>query len=379
MGFMSTNKIVTIIYRFFPQYRYVFYNCLREELAKNNITLNLVYGKNPSVPRKDEVDIKWGTPVKNKIFKIFGQVFYWIPAPRKLLKKSDLIIIVQENKIISNYPILISSIFTKKKIAFWGHGVNFQSNRNFIGNKIKKIYSTKVCWWFAYTQSVANIIANMGFPKEHITIVENSIDTKSIIQESDKFDLGDANIIKIELGLKPGPIGIYCGAMYKEKRLNFLIEVCKKIRNTISNFQMLFLGAGQDAALVQDFCNKNAWAHYLGPKFENSRIPYFKISDVFLLPGAMGLAILDSFAFEVPIITSKYPYHGPEIDYLIPGYNGIITENTISNFSDQVISLLQKPDELMQLKKGCNESKTKYTNENMVNNFATGIIKALTV
>jgi hypothetical protein len=33
----------------------------------------------------------------------------------------------------------------------------------------------------------------------------------------------------------------------------------------------------------------------------------------------------------------------------------------------------------MQLKKGCNESKTKYTNENMVNNFATGIIKALTV
>ena len=42
-----------------------------------------------------------------------------------------------------------------------------------------------------------------------------------------------------------------------------------------------------------------------------------------LLPGAVGLGVLDSFAFDVPLVTVDLPYHGPEIDYVRDGENGV--------------------------------------------------------
>jgi glycosyltransferase involved in cell wall biosynthesis len=374
---IPNKKIVTIIYRLFPHYRYAFFRDLHYSLEQQNIELNLVYGKYDTSNNKNEVDIDWGIPVKGKVLNIFNQRFFWIPSPRNLLKKSDLIIIMQENKILSNYPILFWSFLREKKIAFWGHGINFQSERNFIGNKIKKIFSTRVSWWFAYTQGVSEIIENMGVAKNRITVVENSFDTESLINETKRVDLNNLIKLKKELGIGPGPIGIYCGAMYKEKRIDFLIQACQRIHKEIDNFEMLFLGSGSDSFLIQSFCDRNPWAHYVGQRLGNERIPYFKISDIFLLPGAIGLAVLDSFIFEVPMITAQFPFHGPEIEYLIPGYNGILTENEIEDFSNQVITILGNKEILMKLKKGCSESKWKYTNKKMVNNFTQGVIQAL--
>ena len=58
------NKIVTIIYRFMPQYRYDFFCGLKDELQKDNVVLNLVYGKYKHYDKNDTVDIDWGMPVK---------------------------------------------------------------------------------------------------------------------------------------------------------------------------------------------------------------------------------------------------------------------------------------------------------------------------
>ena len=73
------SKIVTIIWRFLPQYRYDFFNKLKQQLNDMDIILYFVYGKNNFVPRKDEVDIEWGIAVQNKVFCIGKYFFYWQP------------------------------------------------------------------------------------------------------------------------------------------------------------------------------------------------------------------------------------------------------------------------------------------------------------
>jgi len=69
-----------------------------------------------------------GDPDKNLSFQLLGTEIVWQPA-LKFLKDSDLIIVSQENRILLNYLLLIRKIFDHQKIAFWGHGRNFQ-NRN---------------------------------------------------------------------------------------------------------------------------------------------------------------------------------------------------------------------------------------------------------
>jgi glycosyltransferase involved in cell wall biosynthesis len=96
------------------------------------------------------------------------------------------------------------------------------------------------------------------------------------------------------------------------------------------------------------------------------------------MPGLVGLGILDSFALETPIITTNYPFHSPEIDYLENGINGFVTNNNIEDYSKTVIEVL-KTKKYLDLIEGCKVSSEKYTIEAMAENFKNGILSCLKI
>ena len=69
--------------------------------------------------------------------------------------------------------------------------------------------------------------------------------------------------------------------------------------------------------------------------------------------------------------------HGPEIAYLESGKNGLMTENTINDYTTAAVKLLQDNDALNVLRAGYAKSVQEYTLENMVFRFAEGIEHAL--
>jgi glycosyltransferase involved in cell wall biosynthesis len=108
-------------------------------------------------------------------------------------------------------------------------------------------------------------------------------------------------------------------------------------------------------------------------------MPYWAVSKVLLMPGLVGLVIVDSFALGVPIITTEYPYHSPEIDYLKNGVNGLMIEcgESPAVYADAVARLLTSPDLLSALRRGALASAADHTIEAMASNFANGIKNAL--
>jgi glycosyltransferase involved in cell wall biosynthesis len=95
------------------------------------------------------------------------------------------------------------------------------------------------------------------------------------------------------------------------------------------------------------------------------------------MPGLVGLAVLDAFNTNTPMITTDFEYHSPEIEYLQNGTNGIITENNLEAYVKAVVNTLQNANILSELKKGCLVSAELYTMEKMVENFAEGIKSSL--
>jgi glycosyltransferase involved in cell wall biosynthesis len=284
---------------------------------------------------------------------------------------------MQENRILNNYLSMFKAAANRKKTAFWGHGRNLQDSPSSLGNKFKRLYINRVSWWFAYTKGVADIVKEYGFPPEKITVVNNAIDTTSL-SEHLKIT-GSKQEIRRKLGIGTGPVGIYCGAMYKEKRLEFLYQTCLRLREMTGNFEMIFLGNGEESWKIKNLSEVHSWIHYFGPVFNSEKVPFFKAADVFLIPGLVGLAILDSFAMEVPLVTTNIPWHGPEIEYLRNGENGIITENTLENYTNGIMTVIGQPDFMKKMQSNCRESAKLYTVENMVSNFSDGILKALTI
>lgn len=370
------HKRVAIVYRFLPQYRVDFYEGLRKQLRKEGVEFQLFYGKTKANPKKDEVDLDWGSPVKQTQVKLFGKPFLYQHLPKSIYE-SDLMILVQENRLLSNLPLAIGAHRRGLRVALWGHGANLQAKANSFGNRLKKLYSTRADWWFAYTSQVARRLTAMGYPGERITITNNAINTRGLIEARASVTEDDLSSLRAALNLGRGPIGLYCGAMYTEKRMSFLLKACEIVRQANPQFELILLGTGPDAALVKSFAAEHPWVHYAGPKLGLERVPYFAVSQVLLMPGAVGLVVLDSFALGTPIITTTYPFHGPEFEYIDNGVNGLISDDNLVSYARAVVDAIANPSALCSLEMRARQSATKYTVEAMVSNFTSGVLQAL--
>ncbi len=370
-------KNILIIYKFLPQYRADFFNKLRLALQKEGINLKLIYGKlkNSDSLKNDEVELKWAEYVPNKVINFGNTQLIWQPCLKKL-KGNDLIIVEQANKLLLNYYLMISRHVNTYKFAFWGHGRNMQENPKSIKNRFKFLFLGKCDWWFAYTKGVKKMLVSFKYPGSKITVVQNAIDTDTLRNFYKEISNEEVEHVKNSLGIKGENIAIYCGGMYPEKRLNMIIETCCRIKERIPDFHMIFVGSGIDSYKVKEVADQLSFIHYVGPKFGKDRVIYFKIASIQLMPGLVGLGILDSFALETPILTTKYPYHSPEIEYLESGGNGIITEDSQEIYTNTVIDILENK-KYKTLIDGCVKSAGNFTVEQMVENFKNGIIKCI--
>lgn len=77
------------------------------------------------------------------------------------------------------------------------------------------------------------------------------------------------------------------------------------------------------------------------------------------------------------MLTTYYPYHSPEVEYLKNGDNGIITEDNLDSYVKGVLYVLQSGGFLNRLKSGCRESHRVYTMDNMINRYVNGIRECL--
>jgi glycosyltransferase involved in cell wall biosynthesis len=368
-------KTVVVINRVLKHYRAPFYVLLKKYLAQDNIDLKVIHGKadNLEALSKDSGHLDWAIEIDNVKLPLG---FYWQPCWR-YLAKADLVIVEQASKFSINYFLMAKRLFSKQKVAFIGHGLTRIKPENSISNIFKVAILKNVDWWFAYTQSVAKLIISRGFPEKKVTVFQNSIDTKELIKAKQSLSQEKVDACRNSIGLGNGPVGIFCGGMYEQKRIRFLLDACKKIKEILPEFEMIFLGGGPDTSLVAKEARENKWIHHIGPCFGHDRIPYFLLADVFLMPGLVGLAILDSFVLETPIITTDYLYHSPEVDYIKDGVNGVIVSGEISSYVAAVGDILTNKNKLDKLKAGCRNSANKYNIQDMAERFTKGILDCL--
>lgn len=372
-------KNVLFINKVLPQYRVDFFNQLKNELIIHNVELHMIYGKanKEDALKKDEVEITWAHCIPTKRLKIGRSEILWQPYI-KYLKEKDLVLVQTENKLFLNYYLIFARHFAKYKLGFWGPAKNMREENETWPNRFRFLFLKSCDWWFGYTTGVKKMLVDRDFPEERITVVQNAIDTHKLRKDYSEVTELETAGLKNQLGIIGNNTALFCGSMYKGKNLDFILESCHKIRKAIPDFNMIFVGSGIEAVKAFEASKKYSWIHYVGPRFGKERVLYFKISAIQLMPRLVGLAILDSFAMETPIISTSNPFHGAEIDYLDNGVNGIMTEDNTDDYSNVVTNLL-KTGKYRELVPGCKASAEKITTEAMVENFKNGILSALNI
>jgi glycosyltransferase involved in cell wall biosynthesis len=345
------------------------------------IDLLLIYGQpGPrDALRRDSAELPWATKIRNTVMRIGRWELYWQPCLR-LIRGADLVIVEQASKLLTNYVLFGLHAMGLLQMAFWGHGRNFQTtSESHLGEAAKRVMSRRVHWWFAYNEMSAQVVEGLGFPMDRTTIVNNAIDTEALRRDCESVTESDLNSLRRRLDIRGNDVCLYVGGMYPEKRLGYLIDACLEIRRSNSEFEMVFLGAGPDEHVVREAAKSHPWIHYPGPLSGFSGTPFFKMSKLLLMPGLVGLVVLDAFAAGIPLVTTDVPWHSPEIAYLESGVNGLIVEGnpTPAQYAAAVLGLLAGEERRRALLAGCARSAEQYTLQKMVDRFAGGIALAL--
>lgn len=371
------KKAVAIVQRRLTGYRIPLFELMRENLATQDVLLRLLHG-DPTpleLTKNDGGTLPWAEHLPTRYFG--GGRICWQPFMRKV-SDCDLVVLTQENKLVNNLVPLLNP-WRRQKLAFWGHGRNMQSGKpDGLFEQVKRGTTLRVDWWFAYTEITADLVRNAGFDDAHITVLNNSVDVETLRQAISAARQRPSAELRAQFNLPvEGPVGIYIGSLFAEKKIDLLIAAAGEVHRQVPTFRLLIAGAGPDQIKVERAAAASPFITYLGSVQGARKAELLVTADMLLNPGMVGLGILDAFAAGIPILTTDCRLHSPEIAYLEQGRNGIMTTETEKDFSAAVHRLIAEPETARKLRQGSAGSCDKYLLASMAERFCYGIGRAL--
>ncbi|RXJ80993.1 glycosyltransferase [Arcobacter sp. F2176] len=155
---------------------------------------------------------------------------------------------------------------------------------------------------FVRTQEYKSIVMNdLKIDASKIFILKSGINTKSF--SSSFRDINIWNDYKIRINSMKF---LYVGRATKEKNIEFLIELFKKVYSIKLNIDLIIVGNGHFLKYKKELKKFNI--HFLGIKFEEELSSIYASSDVFIFPSTtdtLGQVVMEGMSSALPVIVTN--------------------------------------------------------------------------
>ncbi len=292
--------------------------------------------------RADELQRGHGIPV--------GFDFKEIPFRFSLYRQEiariepDVVILFLHLKDLIIFPLLHWLRLKKIPVLFWTKGANLDRPDSRWRIALFHHVHNRADGLLLYSRHELPFIRPRNRPK--VTFANNTINHYDFprIEETKEDIRKSFNLPFRKIALFVGRMGFGGG----RKKADHAIDLFKTIDNP--DYGLVLVGSGLNEELRRSMNKRNTV--YLGEihdpqNFQISRI--FKMSDVFLMPGHVGLGLNQAFFWGLPVVTEagRQP---PEIHYLVDGRNGyIVEENNTSALREKLLFLLENDGERLRL------------------------------
>lgn len=359
-----------------PQYSVPFFTGLIAAAEAEGIRIDVFRGETPSVfrAREDSGDAAFVRALGTREWTVRGRsLFYKSPAPVRR-GRYDLVILEQAVRNIESYELLAR--LGPRRIAFWGHGRTYTKDVSPLQEALKHWLTQRGIWFFGYTERGVDTVVERGFPRDRTTVLDNTIDTVALAVELSEVSDSEVADFTRQHDLR-GSTALYLGGLDSYKRISFLLDSVTIAHQKCSDFRLLIAGNGSDRPLVDEFVARNSWATFLGGVHGREKARALKAAQAVSIPGAIGLVALDSLVAGTPIVTTDNPHHGPEFDYLADGITAVVTPNDEHSYAVGLVAFLSDRLRQLEMSERCQIEARKYTLDNMIGSYLTGIKSAL--
>lgn len=175
-----------------------------------------------------------------------------------------------------------------------------------------------------------------GFDPEHVGAIYNS-----------DWSLDD--YLRIEdRSSEPRPETVICvSRIVPDRRLDWLVKVAHEICSESRPLRLVLVGAMGEGVDARDFVSSSEALEIVlpGPVHDRSELrSLYAESDVCVIPGAAGLAVIQAMGNGVPVVTSdNAEIQGPEVEALVEGVSGFAyTYGDLGSLHQAVLACLDK-------------------------------------
>ncbi len=159
------------------------------------------------------------------------------------------------------------------------------------------------------------------------------MDMNTLSALRNKLEQEGKQAVRKRLGLPENqPTFVFVAQLVKRKGTEELLNIFHQIRSK-QPATLLVIGGGPEKENMERHIEKLNLqdVHMLGPiSALDASAPYMYAADLMLLPGYVGLVVNHAFSMGLPVITQAapddLPFHGPEVESIVDGENGLIVE-----------------------------------------------------
>lgn len=371
------TKRVAILHPWFPQYREPFFRQLVALLAEHDVATDVYHGPPPPEwgDRGDAVVAEYAHQLPTRFVSI-GSRNVAFKSVRSIRDAGpyDLLVLEQAVRNIETYGLLVRPV--SSKLAFWGHGKTYTQPVSGIQERLKAKLTNRADWFFGYTAAGVDSVVSNGFPRAQTTVVANSTDTTRLVKGLEQVTAEEMADVAFRYDLK-GRTAVFMGGLDSAKRLDFLVEAAMIVASRCEDFRLLVVGSGSDQAVIEGAATRCSSIKYAGPQFGREKYALLAGAQVMAMPGRVGLVAVDSLASGLPIVTTDWPWHAPEFEYLEDQVNCVVSPDGIDAYADALYDVLVDDQRLSSLSREAKRAAPLFSIEAMAQNFSKGVLEGL--
>lgn len=357
-------------------YRAPFFELVIPALANHGIQLTVAHGGTTESfsKRGDVAERTWSVRVPAWTRDARNQP-WTLRRWRDAESNPDLVVVQQAIKNLETYPLIARQRLNGPRVAMWGHGKSYSTPQGPAASIFKQWLVRRCDWFFAYTDSGADFVAEHGFPPGHISVLRNTIDTHALRREVDSVTESEVSAFLAQNDLVPGRTALFLGGVDDNKGIDFLLASAALTAERLPGFKLLVAGEGASSPTCRAAQTAGEPVQMLGRVEGHAKALALSAADVLMIPQSIGLVAVDSLVAGVPIVSTNHPLHGPEAEYLEDGTTAIFVDHAPSAYADAVTDLLIDIDRLSAMAQRCICESRKYSLENMAQAFIDGILQ----
>ena len=202
-------------------------------------------------------------------------------------------------------------------LVLWGHGRSFVSRSHPLTEALRRLLARTAAHVMTYSPAGRAHLIGKGVPAPRVTCVGNSTDTvrlrtlldQRLRRPSHKSEAFDQSVIGRN-------VACYVGGLDGDKRVPFLVSAAQVAHSIDPSFLLLVAGSGTEQHLLRSAGEAIAWR----PRASAADLADLAVvSRSIWMPGRVGLVAVDALALGRPVLTTAFPFHAPEFEFLTLG------------------------------------------------------------